>query len=446
LTGAIQLRAWGGFLASISAAAGSLAGNFTWIIAGNVIYAACQWGLVTVLAKLGDTVMLGQYALGLAISAPILTLVQMNLKSVLVADGPPRRGFGEYLTLRLAFTAAGTLIILGIGFAGSYSTITRAVIVVVGVSQAVEGISDIYYGLLQKQENMRPIALSMIGRGLLSVSGMAAAVSLTHSALWGAAWTVVARALVLIFWDIPQARYRRVVRPGIWTLLRSQSKLAATAFPLGVVLMLGTLAANLPRYAIGKHRGLAELGLFAAVSSLISVGSTLMNALGTCAMPRLVKLHQHQRRREFASLAVALVLCGGLAGLVGILAAGAVGGPVLALLFRKEYAGSQALLVDMMIVGTVSYLAQGAGYVATALGAFWSQVPAVAGGAIVSAGLSFILIPRLGLSGGACAIGIASAVQFAGTAAVSIRALRKPRRAAIPQDGTPIENCGREVC
>jgi hypothetical protein len=79
----------------------------------------------------------------------------------------------------------------------------------------------------------------------------------------------------------------------------------------------------------------------------------------------------------------------------------------------------------MMIGGGISYVAQGAGYVATALEAFWAQVPIVGCAAVTSIGLSYFLIPRLGLPGGAYAFGAASAVQFLGTAAVAVQAIRK---------------------
>jgi len=45
--------------------------NFSWTLVGNIVYAGCQWGMLTVLAKIGTTEMVGQFALGLAITAPV---------------------------------------------------------------------------------------------------------------------------------------------------------------------------------------------------------------------------------------------------------------------------------------------------------------------------------------------------------------------------------------
>ncbi|MGI8856402.1 MAG: hypothetical protein ACR2JW_11675, partial [Thermomicrobiales bacterium] len=52
----------------------SLRANFSWTFVGNVVYAACQWGMLVVLAKLGSPEVVGQFALGLAITAPVIML------------------------------------------------------------------------------------------------------------------------------------------------------------------------------------------------------------------------------------------------------------------------------------------------------------------------------------------------------------------------------------
>src|SRR6266568_5527229 len=44
----------------------SLRTNFAWTLAGNAVYAVCQWGMLVSIAKLGSPAMVGQFALGLA--------------------------------------------------------------------------------------------------------------------------------------------------------------------------------------------------------------------------------------------------------------------------------------------------------------------------------------------------------------------------------------------
>ena len=58
----------------------SLRSNFAWVLAGNLVYAACQWGMIVALAKLGSSYMVGQFSLGLAIATPVLMFTNLHLR------------------------------------------------------------------------------------------------------------------------------------------------------------------------------------------------------------------------------------------------------------------------------------------------------------------------------------------------------------------------------
>ena len=70
--------------------------------------------MLVVLAKLGSAEMMGQFALGFAVSAP-LSPREHDLRDVLVTD--VRKGdhrFGDYLALRLITALAGLLVTAGV--------------------------------------------------------------------------------------------------------------------------------------------------------------------------------------------------------------------------------------------------------------------------------------------------------------------------------------------
>ena len=64
----------------------SLRGNFSWSLAGNVVYAACQWGMLMAITRLGSPEMLGQFALGLAVTTPLLAFANLKAKGVQASD------------------------------------------------------------------------------------------------------------------------------------------------------------------------------------------------------------------------------------------------------------------------------------------------------------------------------------------------------------------------
>jgi len=95
--------------------------NFLWTICGNVVYAGSQWLMLVIVAKLGTPEMVGQFALGFAVTAPIIIFTNLNLRAVQATDQKAEYKFHDYLLLRLATTTIGILIIIAVVFFSEYS-------------------------------------------------------------------------------------------------------------------------------------------------------------------------------------------------------------------------------------------------------------------------------------------------------------------------------------
>src|SRR4051812_36814174 len=154
----------------------SLRANVSWAFVGNVVYAGCQWAMLVVLAHLGTTAMVGLFALGLSVTAPIFQLSNLNLRAVQATDVHREYLFGHYLGLRLVSTGVALLLLVVVTFLSGYGPNVAAVIFVVGLAKAFEAISDAIYGLLQQRERMDRIAKSMMLKGPASLAALAIAV------------------------------------------------------------------------------------------------------------------------------------------------------------------------------------------------------------------------------------------------------------------------------
>ena len=388
--------------------------NFAWTLAGNGVYAACQWGMAVALAKMGSPEMVGQFALGLAITAPIVLFAGLHLRAVQATDARQVYQFSDYLGLRLVTTFLALVVIAAIAWGYSNGE-TRWTILLIGLAKAFEAISDIFYGLFQQRERMDWIARSMMIKGPLSLVALTVAVLVTQRVWTGSAALAIVWLVVLVLYDIPNGmRILGVDRPAElrpqWhppTLLR----LTRLAFPLGLTMMLISLNANIPRYFIEHHWGQRELGFFAAVAYLMVVGTTVVNALGQSASPRLAKYYASRSRQQFSYLLMRLIGIGLALGTAGILVSLAAGREILTLLYRPEYAQFNHVLVWVMAAAALSYVASFLGYAMTAARYFAVQ-PAIFGAvALVNALFCFILVPAYGLPGAAWALGIANGVQ-----------------------------------
>ena len=416
--------------------------NFSWTFVGNVIYAICQWGMLVAIAKLGTPEMVGQFTLGLAVTAPIILFTSLHLRVVQATDARQQYVFGDYLGLRLIATGLALLIITGIALIAGYRQETLLVILIVGLAKALESISDVFYGLIQQHERMDRIAVSMMIKGPLSLLFLGFGIYITHSVLWGAVGLAVAWAVVLFSYDIhsgalmlnayPEKPQEEVPRkPTLAIALRPRwhratlRKLVWLSLPLGFVMMLISLNTNIPRYFIERYLGERELGFFAAIAYLMVAGSMVVNALGESANPRLAKYYVEGDSKAFRTLLLKLVGIGGLLGGVGVLMAVVAGRQILTLLYRPEYAKYTNLLVWLMAATGVNYVSSFLGYGMTAARYFRIQMPLFTMVTTISATVCLWLIPNMGLLGAAIALLISAAVQAVLSLAVVLQALSK---------------------
>lgn len=401
----------------------SLKLNFAWTSVGIVVYSACQWATVSLLAKLGSPEIVGRYALGIAVATPVFMLAQLNLRAVVATDVRNENPFQDYLSLRLVTSTLALIAIALIAELGGYRHDVALAIVMLGGGLAIDGISDICYGWQQQRERMERIAISMMTRGILSTAAIGIGVYMTHSLLQGLAASLITRLLVLFAFDlhmIPSHRDWRLV-PS----LRRQWRVLWLSLPLGIVLMLNALSTSAPRYWIERHQGEGMLGIFAAVASLMTIGGTLVNALGQSATPRLAQLHSSHDHRGFFVLLGRLLGLVLLIGLAGIAVAIVAGRPILNLVYRPEYARHNDLLIAVMGAGAITYVASLLGYATTATRTFRAQVPLFVAVALATGAASMWLIPIYGAMGGGIAIGAGALVQVCGAALILWRATRR---------------------
>jgi len=181
----------------------SLRRNFAWTSFGNIVFSGCNWAMILVIAKFGTPRMVGQYAIGQAVTGPIIVFAQLQLRYLLISDSDQSYyRFGDYLGLRMIAITLAMAVIAAITLGGHCGE-TAVVILAMGAFGSVEALSDIIYGLMQKNEQMRLIALSMALRGPLWLATMAAAVYLTRGLLWGVIGLSFISVLVLVLFDIP---------------------------------------------------------------------------------------------------------------------------------------------------------------------------------------------------------------------------------------------------
>ncbi len=405
----------------------SLRANFSWTLLGNAYYAASQWGVLVLLAKLTSAEKVGIFALGLAICNPAIALTNLQLRQVQATDARQLYVFGDYLSLRLVTTLLALLLILAVAFLG-YESARAWVIAMVGVAMAFESISDVCYGRLQQAERMDRISHSMMIKGTLSLAGLAAGIVLTRSLLCGTAGFAAGRLGVLLVYDLPMVA--RLARGYHASLAGPSTGGSATAeavrlrwdpptlialtrlsLPLGIANMLESLRHQVPRYFIERFLGSSALGIFAAIVSTMRAVGIIVSAMGQSATPRLARLWAGSQTPAFVKLLMKLQAIGLAMGSLGVLAVVAAGRPLLTLFYTPEYAERVDVFLVVAIVTAASCVAGPFGTAIRAMRLFKPALMLMVLSSLATAASSYVLIRMYGLVGAAYALLVGMAVS-----------------------------------
>jgi O-antigen/teichoic acid export membrane protein len=442
LSGVAQRRPPLGVVVTRVMPALSLRSNFVWILAGNIVYAACQWGAIVALAKLGSSYVVGQFSLGLAIATPVLMLTNLHLRAVQATDARRLSSFGEYLRLRAFMTFCGLTVIGGIACFGNYASQTAMVILAVAFAKAIETLSDIHYGLFQLNDRLDQIGRSMMARGALSVFALSTGLYLTHNIVWACWGLALVWLAVLIFFDWRRGRRFWSVEPAVGSapvrLMERQWRLMRTALPLGISTTMAALNLNMPRYFIHTRMGENQLGIYSAMAYATVAMILVSDSLGHCAIPRLSRLYSAGQLPEFRRLLLKLVAAGAILGLSGLAASQIMGVRLLTLVYGREYAAHYRVFVLLILATAIHCVACMFTSAITSARCFRIQVPLYVLVAGSNALACAFWIPAAGLAGGAAAMAVAAVVHLVlGVAIVSSLLWSRSKPAAVREGPQP---------
>jgi O-antigen/teichoic acid export membrane protein len=396
----------------------SLGQNFAWALTGNIIYALCQWGVIVVLARLGNPFMVGQFALGLAIATPVLQLTNLQLRIVQATDVKGAYTFAEYLGLRTLTTPLGVIAIVLASRLLAHDPKTMMVVLAVAIAKAIESLSDVVQGLFQLNDRLDKVGTSMVLRGALSLPALTLTLYFTRDVLWGVLAMAMSWLVVFVFFDLRRGRRFLPDAETGWRALRPkyhfrrQWTLTRLAFPLGIVMTLISFNMNLPRYFVESHLGVTTLGVFSTMAYALAGLFTVVDAMTHSAIPKLSRLYGDGNLAGFRKLLAKVAGMGLALGLSATLAVWVGGSMLLSILYGAAYATYGPAFV---------WLTAGAGITAVAMMVtaglssaqrFPVQVPIFVTVVGANALACAILVPRFGINGAAFAPLITAALHL----------------------------------
>ena len=413
----------------------SLRRNFSWTLFGNVVNAACQWGMLVALAKLTSAESVGQWGFAMAVAAPIFCFFDMRLRLVHVTDVENKNSFGDYFGVRLATMGLAVLMAVGFGMVTAMDAAALSILILVALSKGVDSISDFVLGLLQKRERMDWISQIITVKAVATTVVFGAILYVSQSLLAAILAVVVLRATLLFLLDYRQARRAvcdvAALMPAFH--LATGVRIVRQSAPLGLGLLLVSLSAGIPKYFVKAHQGDAALGFFTAMTYVQAMGVIVVMALTEATVARMAREYRDAPRR-FTALLAKLLGFGGVLGAVGILFAALFGGPFLRLIYDASYAAHSDVFVWIMVGLAGGEMQAFIGAALIAMRCFRARAVIASVATLACLASAWCLVPRYGMMGGAWSIVVSTWTSFTlGMCCMGVLLSKHNRRAGVEE-------------
>jgi O-antigen/teichoic acid export membrane protein len=305
-------------------------------VAGIAAYAASQWLLMVIIARLGGVAMLGQYAFCQAVAFPVMMICRLGLRPILATDFRQAYAPSDVLTLSVVGGGAGIMTVMLLSGLATAVSASGVLPVLLAITMAFEGIADVFHGVFDRRGQFTTGASLLIARSLTSLLAFLIAIVFSGSLVTAAFVRAAVTASVVLMIEIPLAVGRqadgdpslmpRWNPPALAHLLRQALPAALTSYALAV-------ETSIPRWVLGGTIGASSLGTFAAIAQISQFSQLIQAAFLQASLSHLTRIGDisqlsHIRQRCMKMLPTATVL-----GLLYLIAVIMLGGPLLAVVY-----------------------------------------------------------------------------------------------------------------
>ncbi|MGF6329984.1 O-antigen/teichoic acid export membrane protein [Pseudomonas sp. BS3782 TE3695] len=405
-----------------------------WMVMGNGIYAISQAATLAILARLVNVEAVGMFSFALAITAPIMLLSNIGLRTQIITDTQNAYSLREYQKLRQLCSAVGAGLCVAIAAVMSSTTELIIVVILVTLSKSAENQSELFYGILQKQYKHRIVAISLAIRGVIGATSLAAGTYFSGNLITGVICYTVSWWVICIFYD------KKCTRRSISSIGDNKNTryadlmpLVYAGLPLGISALLINLNTGIPRIFIGQSDGMHAIGIYSIMAFIVQTGSLIINSTGQAILPKLSVQFSQKNTKAFLALTIKASLVVLLLSILGTIASFFFADYFLELAFGSEVSKNAHLLTLMFAISPVQYLGSLFGYAISSTKRNISLVSVQAAASIAALAASLILIPLYGLKGAVAATLIANSVALSGYIITLINALKSASSKNSPE-------------
>lgn len=308
------------------------ASDYAWNTFGTFFYFLCQYLLTILVVRLGNFTDAGIFSIVLSITNIFYCISIYGVRNYQVADIANRFSDSDYIQFRhICSMTALLLFMIALPFFG-YPLYTNLCCLVYLFYKFGESYTDVFFGIFQKRNEVKKIALSYIFKGIVSVVTFSLGMILFHSLLATLLINTLGLLAVMLIYDLRNEKNlkgKRLTRKKMMVLARD-------CFPLMLYSLLVPALNLIMRTDVERVFGTEQLGYFSSVTMVLSILNTLMTSVFVILIPTVSVLYSEKKISRLMRLI--LMALGGFALLLvlGLFAGWLLGDFVFSLIFGKE--------------------------------------------------------------------------------------------------------------
>ena len=402
----------------------SIRQNMLYHSLGSLFYLGCQW-LISVLAvRLGSYETGGMFSLAVQLTNFFYVIATFSMRVFQASDTQGRFSASRYVSTRMMTSTLAFVLCCLFSFGSvQYAAVQQWSIILYMGFKLSEALVDALAAEQQKAWRMDYCGISFFLRGIASLAAFAMGMSLWHSLPIALFMMTVCTMPIVILYD--GSIVRRMTGLKLRLSIKECTPLLKDAWPMMFNGAMMTLLAAIPRYFLEMYAGAETLGIYASIATpavVIQAGCSFIYS------PLVAPLSEQYARGDTAGFRKTLIraLCGVfLVALAAVLGAAMLGRWGLRLLFGESILPYAGLLIPALLAALCSALVYFFEVPLTIMRRLQGMMMIHLCAVILSAALSMVLIPSMGMNGVNLVMYLATGGDAAAMGVFALLAARK---------------------
>lgn len=318
-----------------------------WNTLGSTVYLGCLWLLNILVVRVGNYSEAGVLSLAISVANVVQSISLAGIRNFQVSDVEGKYTNFTYIVARYITSSLGFIGCMLFVLFNSYSRYQTACVMAMCIYRILDGLTDVYHGILQKNWRLDLVGKALILRGIGVVLSFTIILQATKSLFYAILGMTILSFLIFLFGEHHFAgKIDNVSRHFDWG---STTGLILHTIPLALYTTLLNGISVVTRYYIELIEGEEKLGYYSSIASPALIVQVAATYIFTPLIGKFAEYNKQKEEEKFIRLMWKCVLLIAAVFVTAILVCLFLGDFGLKLLFGETILSYSDLLMPIVL-------------------------------------------------------------------------------------------------